>query len=128
MLYDQDGESQQALTPIIGRQDLVDLQVAARAVDVHRDVADYIIRLVQATREHESTLAGCSPRGAQMLFRAAQSRAFVGGRDVVLPDDVQAVAEITLAHRLVMRQSDRMRVIEKRALMADILNAVGVPA
>jgi MoxR-like ATPase len=78
-----------------------DLQAAAMAVQVHRDIEDYILAIVAATRQSPELSLGASPRASQALVRAARSRAMLLGRDYATPDDVQEVAEPVLAHRLV---------------------------
>ena len=80
---------------------LVGLQHAAMQVQVHPDLEDYVLEIVRATRQHPGAALGVSPRGSQALIRAAKARAFLDGRDFVQPDDVQAVAQPVLAHRIV---------------------------
>ncbi len=78
-----------------------DLQQAAMAVSVHRDLEDYVLAIAAATRRSADLALGASPRASQALIRAARTRAMLLGRDFVTPDDVQEVAEPVLAHRLV---------------------------
>jgi MoxR-like ATPase len=78
-----------------------DLQLAADAVSVHVDLEDYVVGLARATREHPDVALGASPRASQALIRASRSRAMLLGRSHATPDDIQAVVEPVLAHRLV---------------------------
>ena len=90
------------------------MQNQVAEVEVHRDLADYAVRIVRATREDDRLHLGASPRGTQMLFRAAQARAFLAGRNYVLPDDIQHVAPLTLAHRIVAKGRSLDRHRDKR--------------
>ncbi|MDX1928324.1 MAG: MoxR family ATPase [Pirellulaceae bacterium] len=127
LLYDPEAQSRQPQSPILSAEELTALQCSVLDVGVHRDIADYIVRIVRATRECDEIQLGCSPRGSQMLFRAAQAAAFVAGRSHVLPDDVQHVAPLTLAHRIVGKRGASPQHLAKRGLIAKILTGVRVP-
>lgn len=79
--------------------------------DVHIDdsVGDYIVALVQATREHPDIALGASPRGSLALFKTAQAQAAIAGRDYVIPDDVKHLVPMTLAHRLILKPESELR-------------------
>ncbi|MCC6628851.1 MAG: MoxR family ATPase [Chloroflexi bacterium] len=107
-----------------------DLLRAARAVtDIHVDdsVVDYLLALVQATRDHRDLALGASPRGTLGLFRAAQARAAVHGRDYVLPDDCKVLAPAVLAHRLLVRPESSLRGRTAEHVMTAILDTVDPP-
>ena len=76
------------------------MQGAVRDVLVKREVAEYLLHLVAATRDHPQLALGVSTRGALGFFRAAQARAFLNGRGYVSPDDLQHLAGPALAHRV----------------------------
>ncbi len=95
------GDPRPSAPEVLDPEQVLALQNSAMAVSTHRDVEDYVLSLVRATREHPDLLLGASPRASQGLVRASRARAFIHGRDYVVPDDVQAVAEPVLAHRLV---------------------------
>jgi MoxR-like ATPase len=90
-------------------------------------VREYIIRIVGATREHQDVYLGASPRGSLALFRAAQVWAVLQARDFVMPDDVKALAEPTLAHRLIISPAARMRGITGRDVISEVLDRMPVP-
>ncbi|MEC8556531.1 MAG: MoxR family ATPase [Planctomycetota bacterium] len=104
------------------------MQEAVKAVEMHRDLADYIVRIVAATRNADFAIAGCSPRGTKMLFRAAQTCAFAQGRSAVLPDDIKEVAPLTLAHRVVLQRGSRDKYGDKCQLIEELVNKLPVPA
>jgi MoxR-like ATPase len=88
-------------------EELRGLQDAVREIYVDSTVADYIVRVVGATRTHPDVYLGASPRGSIALYRAGQALAGLLGRDYVIPDDVKALAEAALAHRLIIKTARR---------------------
>ena len=96
------GDRVQALEPVVSRTEVVAAQDAAAGVHGSRALRDYIVAVLAATREDPRVELGASPRAGLMLLRAAKARAALEGREFALPDDVQALAEAVLAHRLVL--------------------------
>ena len=94
------GDSVLELEPVASPTDVLALQRAAARVHASPALRDYVVALVSATRSDPRTELGASPRASLMLLRAAKARALLYGRDHVLPDDVQALAQPVLAHRL----------------------------
>ena len=72
------------------------------------EITYYIAKLLEATREHESVVLGVSSRGGLALMQLAKALAFMAGRDYVLPDDVKEGAGYAFAHRLVLKNSERL--------------------
>ncbi|MER3406060.1 MAG: AAA family ATPase [Chloroflexota bacterium] len=126
-------ESQQKVHPLeeIGQvatvEELLFVQEAVRDVYVDKLVKEYIVEIANATRDHQEVYLGASPRGSLALFRTAQARAALHGRDYVVPDDVKALAEPTLAHRLIVSPAARIRNVDTKAIIAEILSSVPVP-
>ncbi|WP_254272274.1 AAA family ATPase [Haloarcula marina] len=104
-----------------------ELRRAPEAVHVERDVREYVVRLARATREDPRVQTGVSPRATQRLFEAVRALAVVRGRDYVTPDHVARIAPEVLAHRLVLTPDARVDDVEKRAVVADLLESVEVP-
>ncbi|MEO0326597.1 MAG: MoxR family ATPase [Myxococcota bacterium] len=96
------------LRPVLDPGAVLALQQQVDAVHVEDAVLDYVIRLATHTRRHGRLYLGASPRASQGLVRAARARALLAGRGYVLPDDVQALAEPVLAHRLVLTPEAEM--------------------
>jgi MoxR-like ATPase len=90
------------LEPVADRAEVVNAQDTARRVHASRALRDYIVALLRRTREDHRVELGASPRAGLMLLRAAKARALLQGRDHALPDDVQALAEAVLAHRIML--------------------------
>ncbi len=112
---------------VVTVQELLEAQFAVREVYVAEEVKRYIIDLVTATRTHPDVYLGSSPRGSLALFRASQTRAAMAGRDYVIPDDVKALAEVTLAHRIIVGPAARIRDISSRTIVQDVLASTPVP-
>ncbi len=103
MLADHEaGDRVLTLAPVATAADVLAAQDSAARVRATEPLRDYVVRLLWRTREDPRVDLGASPRAGLMLLRAAKARAMLHGRDHALPDDVQALAEIVLAHRLVL--------------------------
>jgi MoxR-like ATPase len=103
------------------------LRDAPERVHVEDDVRRYIATLTRATRDDERVEGGVSPRGTQRLFEAARAVAVGNGREYVTPADVKAIAQSTLAHRLVLTADARVDNVEKTDVIADITAETQVP-
>ncbi|MCO5216583.1 MAG: MoxR family ATPase [Thermomicrobiales bacterium] len=108
-------------------EDLRSAQEAVRSVHVSASVREYIVTIVEATRNHDEVFLGASPRGSIALFNACRAWAAIRGRNFVLPDDVKFLAAPTLAHRIIVSPSARMRGYESRNVVADLLRSIPVP-
>ena len=91
------------LQPVVKRAEIVEAQKALKDVEASTPVMAYITALCERTRQFEQVQLGVSPRGMLALLRASQAHALVEGRDFVTPDDVRAMADPVLAHRIVVR-------------------------
>jgi MoxR-like ATPase len=114
------------LAQVVTVEQLTQAQEEIKAVYVDRQVKQYIVDLVNATRNHESVYLGASPRGSLALFRSSQARAALSGRDHVLPDDVKELAVATLAHRVIVSPASRVNRVTSETIVTDILQRVGV--
>ncbi|MDQ6833752.1 MAG: MoxR family ATPase [Chloroflexota bacterium] len=90
-------------------------------------ILEYIVSMSEATRRHDEIYLGASPRGTLGLLASARAWAALAGRDYVLPDDVKALAEPVLAHRLIVSPAARMRNIDGRGIVRELLQRVPVP-
>ena len=103
MLADHEsGDRVLTLDPVVTPAEVLAAQDAAMRVRAAGPLRDYLVKLLWRTREDPRVDLGASPRAGLMLLRAAKARAMIKGRDHALPDDVQALAEHVLAHRLVL--------------------------
>ena len=116
------------LEEVISNDDLRGLQTGVREIYVDPTVADYIVRLVNATRVHPDVYLGSSPRGSIALYRAGQAMAGLLGRDYVIPDDVKALAEPALAHRLIIKTSSTIHDVTAAQVVRELLDTTPVEA
>jgi MoxR-like ATPase len=114
--------------PIVDTATILGLQESVRAVRVEVGIAGYVVDLADATRRHPSVRMGCSPRGTLTLFRMAQARAFLDGRDYAIPEDVKAVAVCTLAHRLGLDTKAKYSGVQREDVVKELLDSVAVGA
>jgi MoxR-like ATPase len=106
--------------------ELREMQENVREVYVDPTVADYIVRLVGGTRTHADVYLGASPRGSIALYRAGQALAGLLGRDYVIPDDVKALAESALAHRVIIKTSSSIHDIQPAQVVRELLETTPV--
>jgi MoxR-like ATPase len=109
-------------------EELQEMQRAVREIYVDPTVADYIVRLVNGTRDHGDIYLGASPRGSIALYRAGQALAGLLGRDYVIPDDVKALAESALAHRLIIKTSSSIHDVQPAQVIRELLETTSVGA
>jgi MoxR-like ATPase len=112
---------------VISSEELIEAQQRIKDVYIDDLVKEYIVKLVKATRKHPDVYLGASPRGSIALYKTGQARAAVEGRDFVTPDDVKALAMVTLAHRLIISPSARIKNVDPRAVIQEILDNTPVP-
>jgi MoxR-like ATPase len=115
------------LKQVVPSNELTAAQQAIKSVHVDRLIKEYIVAVVSATRKHDDIYLGASPRGSLGLQSAAQARAAIMGRDYVIPDDIKALAESILAHRLILNPAARIRNADARSIVNEILRSTPVP-
>jgi len=90
-------------------------------VHVDRSLERYSLAIVRATRSHPDVALGASTRGSLALYKTAQAWAALHGRDYVIPDDIKALAPLTLPHRLILKPESQLRGRSAEAILAEIL-------
>jgi MoxR-like ATPase len=112
---------------VIDANDIRSIQEAVQHIYVDELVSGYIVDLIRATREHPDIYLGASPRASLGLFRSGQALAAIRGRGYVVPDDVKHLAEPVIAHRIIVSPAARIRNIDTRNIVSDVLTSVPVP-
>ncbi len=115
------------LSAVLSDKVVVDVQRQVRLVHIDDSVENYVVTICRKTRELEALQLGVSPRGTLALLRSCQARALIHGRAFVTPDDVKALAEPALAHRIVTRAQARLRGRTAGQLIADLIETVPAP-
>lgn len=127
LMQHREGEPVDGLAPVLGQVEILALQQHTRQVRVDASVAEYLLDLVDATRIHAEVVLGASTRAALALYRGCQAFAVTAGRDYVVPDDVKAMAEPVLAHRLVTRGWSQGGHPDAAPVVQEILARLKVP-
>lgn len=116
--------------PLMDAADVLAMQESAAKVKVEESLLDYALEIIDRTRQTEQLTLGVSPRGAVMLHRAAQARAFLEGRDYCLPDDFKRLIIPVFAHRVVVSSryvSTQKKSEQAEAILREILDTTRVP-
>lgn len=115
------------LTQVLSPEELLNMQNAVRQISVKRELSQYIVDLVSATRQHPNTYLGASPRGSLALFRTSQVLAAMRGRNYVRPDDVKTLIRPTLSHRIIVAPAARVRGVTANAILDEVMGQVAAP-
>jgi MoxR-like ATPase len=126
----KDSATAQPAQPVLAVDELLHFQERIGEVRVDDSLVDYMMAVVERTRNHDSLALGVSPRGAQSLYRAAQALALVEGREYAIPDDVKRLVVPIFAHRVVV--NTRVALSQRTSDMSDrileeILTEIEVP-
>jgi len=121
------GEPVDHLEPVLQPADILAMQAHVRTVRVDPAIAEYILDLIAETRRHAELALGASTRAALSLYRAVQAFAVAAGRDYAVPDDVKAVAEPVLAHRLITRSWAAGGHPDAAPVVREVLGKLKVP-
>jgi MoxR-like ATPase len=117
----------ETLGQVVEVDELLAMQEQVKQIYVSQALKRYIVDLVNQTRQHSEVYLGASPRGSLALYRTAQARAAILGREYVLPDDLKALAVPTLAHRVILGPGARLRDLTAEQVVDEILHSVPVP-
>jgi MoxR-like ATPase len=129
ILRNSDRKTPDVTTGLVA-DDVVQLQDAVQRVSVEETIVNYMLAIVERTRNHDSLALGVSPRGSQALYRAVQGLALAEGRDYAIPDDVKRLAAPLFAHRVVINTRTTLaprRIDAGERIIEEILNQVEVP-
>jgi len=117
----------ETIEQVVEVSELKAAQEEVKRVYVDPLIKEYIVSLVNATRDYPDVYLGASPRGSLGLFKTCQALAALQGRDFVIPDDVKVLAESILAHRIIVSPSARIKNVDTRAVVQEILTTLPVP-
>jgi MoxR-like ATPase len=117
----------ETLKSVVKTKEILEAADAVRKVFVSPQVKRYIVDITRRTRETEDAYLGASPRGSLGLFRSAQARAALLGRDHVLPDDVKAMAVPVLGHRIIVSPAARLRDLSADRIVEEVVRALPSP-
>lgn len=115
------------LRPVVTLEELLELQKEVKQVYVDETIKNYIVNLAIETRNHGNVYLGVSPRGSIALMKAAQSYAFIQGRDYCLPDDIQYLIRAVFAHRIILKSEAKFEGITAEDVVDRVVARVPVP-
>src|SRR3954470_3354272 len=115
------------LQPVATAKDVLAMTLAAREIHVAPSLKSYLVDLADASRRHPALALGMSPRATLSLQKAARARAAASGRTYVVPDDIKALAQSVLPHRLVLTPEASMQGVDAGEVVDDVFRHVAVP-
>jgi MoxR-like ATPase len=115
------------LQPVVSPAELAAAQRAVRDVFVKQELKEYIAHLVEKTRNHPEIALGVSTRGTINLFHASQARAAIQGRSYVVPDDIKALVDSVLGHRIILRPNAEMQGSNVTRILHQLMEREQVP-
>ncbi|MFB3120159.1 MAG: AAA family ATPase, partial [Stenotrophomonas maltophilia] len=115
------------MKPVTGAQQVAEFQTWVQQVFVDPVLRTYIVRLVQATRDHQDIELGASPRATLGLYRCSQALSAIRGREYVTPDEIKLLAPYALAHRVILKSQARLRERTSESVILEILEQLEVP-
>ena len=116
------------LTAVTNPAEVVALQEARKIIHISAPIREYIVDIVRATRSNASLRLGASPRSSLGLMRAGQALAALRGRSFILPDDIKYLAVPVLAHRLILKEEERLRGETTEHFLEEIIRQIPAPA
>lgn len=111
----------------ISCQQIQEIQEQVKLVDMDESISKYIIEICNITRNDSRVKLGVSPRGALMLASAAQARAYLMQRSYTLPDDIQALSQVVLCHRIILNSKSKFSGITNTSIINDAIKQAKVP-
>lgn len=118
--YMEIGDGKHTVKQVLAYQDIINLQAAAEKVHIHPELVRGIVRLVQATRHHPEIALGCSTRGGITFIKCLKAWALVNQREFVIEDDIKALAQPVLHHRLIFRNREASRTVLQQLTDAEV--------
>jgi MoxR-like ATPase len=115
------------LQPLASVEQVLQARQLARSLSVDESILDYLLALVQKTRQHSDLVLGASPRSAVAWLTVSKAHAWLAGRQYITPDDIKAVAPPLLRHRLILRPEAQLDGVGVDSVIHAVLNQVPVP-
>jgi MoxR-like ATPase len=118
------------LRPVLSGADVLEMQDAVTRVRVDDSLVNYALNIIRKTRQSDVFSIGVSPRGSQMLYRAAQASAFLNGRNFCVPEDFKPLVVPVFAHRVNLNgrnSSGQNKIQQAEQLLHEIVAGVAVP-
>ncbi|PYZ92219.1 AAA family ATPase [Salipaludibacillus keqinensis] len=115
------------LQSVLSLEDILEMKKEVKETFVNENVKQYIINIVNATRQHHAVFLGASPRASIALMKAGQAYAYMQGRDYVLPDDIKYLAPFALQHRMILNSDAKLSNATNERVVYDVVEQVHIP-
>jgi MoxR-like ATPase len=115
------------LEPVTSVSEILAARQSVQNITIDEKLLDYLLELVEQTRKHSDLLVGASPRAAVLWLQSSRARAWLKGRDYVIPDDLKSVAPSLLRHRLIIKPEAQLDGVKVESIIANILKQITVP-
>ena len=123
----QRGKDEHEVRAVTSPEKLREMQQSLEKVQIDDAIIEYIVEIINRTREDPRVKVGSSPRGAQSLFKLSRALAVLNGRDYVIPDDIKRLSIYTLRHRIILKPEPRIKGVQTEEIVSQILEEVEVP-
>lgn len=127
ILHRDDSISPKNLTEVISCQDITELIGKVKEISCSKSLEEYIVDIVEATRNADYIRLGASPRASIALYKTAKAYAFISGREYVIPDDIKLLAPYVLSHRIILTPKGKAALGSTETAVKKILETVAVP-
>lgn len=117
----------ETLDPVVDSTEIIQIQNEVKQVYIDKTLKNYVIDIVNQTRNNEYIALGSSPRGSLAVCRAAQAWAYYIGRDFVLPEDIKKMLVPTLSHRILLKQEAKLKKMSALDILSSIIEKVHIP-
>jgi MoxR-like ATPase len=115
-----------SIEPFMNESEVLDIQEKVRSIHVSEAILEYLLNIIQATRESGCLASGLSTRGALALINTSKANAYIAGKDFVVPENVKDVAEYVICHRVIFKEE--YQTSNKREIIKSLMETVPVPA
>ena len=122
-----EGKFTEELSPVLKSSDIIEMKKEVQKVIMSDEIIEYALSIVEASRDNAALEYGLSPRASLELLTASKAKAFVSGRDFVIPEDVISMARITLPYRMVLTTQSRMNKYNGYQILVEIIEKVKRP-
>jgi len=117
----------ETLAPVLDCHELIYIQKTVRQITIKKELLNYIVAIINATRASQKLEFGASPRGSLDLMRYSQVAALIDGRDYVLPDDIKSAATSVLTHRVITKHSIKHGTLNSTDYIQELVDSLEVP-
>ena len=122
-----EGVMDEALSAVLSTEDILEMMKQVKEVILSDELMDYALAIIDATRKREELEYGLSPRAGLDLMMASKARAYVSGRDYVIPDDIIDMAKVVLPHRLMMTTQSQMNRVSGKHFIVEVIDKIKRP-